>query len=235
MRRKNAFTLIEVLVAVLLIAILTAAALPNFLEMQTREKVSRAKADMRTIAAAIEAYTVDHQKVMSCRTPKFLCPQCNNTYSGPSVYPQHTGINWVSPRFLWITTPVAYIPSVLQDPFVATGVAKDPGGMISSIYDTYHYWSGMDVCSNTDHRCAGITSGALWILVSIGPDEIMAFGGGAVMQPLSWAQLGVDYDPSNGTISAGAIVRIGGGPGQVYPGYEPQIDRINNKYNVSGI
>ena len=58
--RLRAFTLIELLIVVAIIAILAAIAVPNFLEAQTRSKVSRSKADIRTQAIAMEAYFVDH-------------------------------------------------------------------------------------------------------------------------------------------------------------------------------
>ena len=57
--RKHGFTLIELLIVIAIIAILALIAIPNFLEAQTRAKVSRVKADMRTLGGACEAYTVD--------------------------------------------------------------------------------------------------------------------------------------------------------------------------------
>ena len=57
--RRNAFTLIELLIVVAIIAILALIAVPNFLEAQTRAKVSRGKADMRTVAVAWDSYHVD--------------------------------------------------------------------------------------------------------------------------------------------------------------------------------
>jgi type II secretion system protein G len=59
-RHHRAFTLIELLIVVAIIAILAAIAVPNFLEAQVRAKVSRAQNDMRTLATAIESYQVDN-------------------------------------------------------------------------------------------------------------------------------------------------------------------------------
>jgi len=56
----NAFTLIELLIVVAILAILAAIAIPNLLDAQVRAKVARVKSDIRTIAVAMEAYAVDN-------------------------------------------------------------------------------------------------------------------------------------------------------------------------------
>ena len=60
--KTKGFTLIELLIVVAIIAILAAIAVPNFLEAQVRSKISRAKADMRTLATAVESYVVDNNQ-----------------------------------------------------------------------------------------------------------------------------------------------------------------------------
>ena len=57
---KKAFTLIELLIVVAIIAILSAIAVPNFLEAQTLAKVSRVKSDFRILNLAFHAFFVDH-------------------------------------------------------------------------------------------------------------------------------------------------------------------------------
>jgi len=91
---RRAFTLIELLIVVAIIAILAAIAVPNFLEAQVRSKVSRVKADERTYATAIEAYYVDW-----------------NTYPCP-VFDGDNGLGSLCPfeRSLYhLSTPIAYL------------------------------------------------------------------------------------------------------------------------------
>jgi prepilin-type N-terminal cleavage/methylation domain-containing protein len=86
--RIRAFTLIELLIVVAIIAILAAIAVPNFLEAQVRAKVARARTDMRTMATGLESYAVDY-----------------NSY--PDIFT----------RMNRLTTPVSYLSSVPRDPF----------------------------------------------------------------------------------------------------------------------
>lgn len=87
---KQAFTLIELLIVVAIIAILAAIAVPNFLEAQTRAKITRAIGDMRTYATGLEVYRVDNQ-----------------------IYPQLYNSEGLSS----LTTPIAYVNNLLRDPF----------------------------------------------------------------------------------------------------------------------
>ncbi|NQU44909.1 prepilin-type N-terminal cleavage/methylation domain-containing protein, partial [bacterium] len=61
-KAHRAFTLIELLIVVAIIAILAGIAVPNFLEAQVRAKVSKAKSDLRTVATGLEAYHVDNNR-----------------------------------------------------------------------------------------------------------------------------------------------------------------------------
>jgi len=85
--RGTGFTLIELLIVVAIIAILAAIAIPNFLNAQTRAKVSKVMAEERTIATAMETYLVD-----------------NDSYPCTCVCSL-------------LSTPISYITQVPNDPF----------------------------------------------------------------------------------------------------------------------
>ena len=117
--KAESFTLIELLVVVAIIAILSAIAVPNFLEAQTRSKVARSKADMRVLKTAIEAYCMDSN----------YYPWCDLNLKGERAFGQ-------------LTSPVPYISTVnLKDPFL--GLAMD------AIYPQYKYCSRDDVTLTT--------------------------------------------------------------------------------------
>ncbi len=58
-RRFSAFTLIELLFVVAIMAVLAAIAVPNFLEAQTRVKVARVHTDMAATTLALNRYYAD--------------------------------------------------------------------------------------------------------------------------------------------------------------------------------
>ncbi len=201
------FTLIELLIVVAIIAILAAIAVPNFLEAQVRSKVSRVKADMRTLATAIEAYAVD-----------------SNHY--PLGYPCGTpgskaiGVAQIA-NCSELSTPVAYITSTrLLDPF-----SPDKSIMGSSYQATYkppytYFYQNFEQGSGWMKWQSPFTPGLnqvnlkCWYLESWGPDRTQGFADWWILSP--WvttsppATIDELYDPTNGTVSRGDICRIGG-------------------------
>ncbi|MBI1387275.1 MAG: prepilin-type N-terminal cleavage/methylation domain-containing protein [bacterium] len=98
MKRKNAFTLIELLIVVAIIGILAAIAVPNFLNAQMKAKISRVYADQKAVASALEMYRLDW-----------------NTYVEDHDYPSDP-----SQRGLFrLTHPTAYMSSLPTDPFIS--------------------------------------------------------------------------------------------------------------------
>ena len=193
-RYSIGFTLIELLIVVAIIAILAAIAVPNFLEAQTRAKVSRTKADMRTMSLGLESYRLDH-----------------------TLYPQRTlaetslGVLGDESK---MTTPIAYLTSIPRDPFREN---RRDTGFGQSYFYIYHPnldrgapGGGSDL-KDRDYMRKLITKGAKWHIYSIGPDgdHRNGFPNGPTVQEFK------AYDPSNGTISYGNICwwGPGGGPG----------------------
>ena len=217
---KHAFTLIELLIVVAIIAILAAIAVPNFLEAQTRAKVSRVQADMRAVVTAVESYRIDQNKY-----PANLLDANNRTNVMDMSMMTPNAVMPFVPYTL--TTPVSYITAVPLDTFNPK-IMKDH--QHSFQYFNTTNTPDRDVLKNyraaVEEKLASQTNPPEWILNSTGPDRrlgtmamqidqigdlpiytIMGFSmmGGGMMPMGSIKQ----YDASNGTISSGDIVLFG--------------------------
>lgn len=191
MRSLKGFTLIELLIVVAIIAILAAIAVPNFLEAQVRSKVSRTKADMRTLATAIESYFVDNNRYPTMRPPR---PTPGDVSSNETL-----GFE--------LTTPISYISSleITNDPF-KTDRANLPPGREKYNYRNYIFLSAT-VPGFATAAAARIQADGAWRLVSAGPDRF-TFWDGTTATPQDYQNFQViPYDPTNGTLSIGDIFR----------------------------
>jgi len=198
--RHHAFTLIELLIVVAIIAILAAIAVPNFLEAQVRSKVSRVKNDMRTLATAIEAYKVD-----------------TNRY--PPDYRPDRQLLWsYLPRLQVLTTPVAFLTAIPEDVFAEAAISRNSvlAGPYKVPYGTtlvrpytfdyaYRiYYTGVPEATATWEKITSNPESVLWALRSVGPDLEASVLGDPNVQV---------YDPTNGTLSKGDIFYTGPGKG----------------------
>lgn len=61
-KKQSAFTLVEIMFVVAIIALLAAIALPNFLRARKRSQASKILEDLRILDAAIEQYALDTSK-----------------------------------------------------------------------------------------------------------------------------------------------------------------------------
>jgi len=182
---RAAFTLIELLIVVAIIAILAAIAVPNFLEAQARSKVARSEADMRSIATGLEAYRVDENAYP--RIPGGMDPRAMNP------------IAWLTP----LTTPVAYITSLPHYPWKSWEI-NWTGQPMTIDYYYYNEYESFYLPGGLPWTIWDAAGTSLWYLSAAGPDGDMdqewTNAPGSNCNP---------YDASNGTISSGDLIRLG--------------------------
>lgn len=189
------FTLIELLIVVAIIAILAAIAVPNFLEAQTRARTSRAKADMRALATAIESYYVDWG----------VAPVPADE-AGVTIPPQTAsveGFETFTPVSL--TTPVAFMTNLPEDPFFRSEGEISLFHLATRDYfrdtegDDTEYAEFLETVTGAPQRSSD------YYIMSHGPDadhdspDLLENPDGPAL-----------YDPTNGTISSGDIIYFQG-------------------------
>ncbi len=204
-RSRRGFTLIELLIVVAIIAILAAIAVPNFLEAQTRAKVSRVKADFRSVSTAIESYLIDYNQY----------PVNLNIPSEPGAF----FLAWLSIPGASITSPIAYMTSIPEEDIFKP---QKPGAFNpNGYYQYFYYGQGQEkpypnivAWMNGTGYAARDGFREAYSLVSWGPDREQS-NGEHIEFPEPWLFTGPQpptvYDPTNGTVSNGDIVRLGGG------------------------
>lgn len=217
---NGAFTLIELLIVVAIIAILAAIAVPNFLEAQVRSKVARARTDMRSVATALEAYAVDNN------TPPWA-PDSSRDMDG---YGQLRSYAFLTvPDCL--TTPIAYITSHVPDPFragkrVNVGVNQGKPYQSGDPQDMTFWYLCTRQGPTPDYSFfppanldAVLALDGEWRLGAMGPQGLypLAAGGGTLYDPRSV------YDATNGSVSRGMLFRTQKNPDANNAGADPAL------------
>lgn len=203
---RKAFTLVEMLIAAAILAILAAIAVPNLLQAQSRAKISRVKNDLRTIDVALNAYMLDQKNY---------------------PYPKCASIDGFAATWIYfayeLSTPVAYLPTTqLLDPFGAPNPWHQFGGALATITRLpYAYtnfggsWGNQSLSKDQRRRAfviysAGPNCRLDWPeygFVSGAPGNYQLAPFGSPGTIAGWSSI---YDPTNGSISGGDIVRFGG-------------------------
>ena len=176
--KSSAFTLIELLIVVAIIGILAAIAVPNFLNAQTRSKVARCYADIRSLSLAFEMYHLDYNG-----WPFFG----GNQWYSNIIYPK-------------LTTPIAYMATIPLDPFTLKDDPQRPNdhGHFYPAWNVFEVvragslWGGPGVRDAVSH-------GSYMLIVSSGPDK---------HEDIASQFTVLAYHMSNGLISEGDIFRF---------------------------
>lgn len=207
--RRRAFTLIELLVVIAIVAILAVIVVVNLMEAQTRSKVTRVKADIRTFFIGLEAYAVDE---------------------GHYPYPRTLEAHFLD-KIFELTTPIAYLSTVdVLDPFKPLWTAFEPGTILGpgkpepagwkpsysyfnfSLRGSYgQHWLNPDI----PHPLVRYAPFEGCCIVSVGPDrdyDGMNYVSQSIVAGEEWYGVTLIYDPSNGTNSSGDIGRWNGRP-----------------------
>lgn len=233
---KKAFTLIELLIVVAIIAILAAIAVPNFLEAQTRAKVTRAQSDMRSLATGIEAFYIDNNQYpfhtsSGTRHPSAPAIPAPNAFNADFHYnasttngrlPANRPTMEQIPTFLnghiqtagnrltaGITTPVSFVSTFFTD------ALADVKGSTFNYYSTGSGWilwspgPDVDQMQLTDLGAASTGNGD----GGAGVNNVETVYSTSVAQPSQTLITGstataFTYDPTNGTSSAGDVYRV---------------------------
>jgi len=208
--QRRGFTLIELLIVVAIIAILAMIAVPNFLEAQTRAKISRTRTDLRTLGVAEEAYFVDW-----------------NSYTIGCGAPENNIDGWAQ-----LTTPVAYTTSLPRDVFGQAG--KHVTNWVR-LPDFYELGTGAVGVGSSGKKLSNPGKGYpsnTWQMSGYGPDHFDQTERAPNLpgnhrydwneasypwvdtpgnDPVAVSEaLDLLYDPTNGTVSSGNLLRLGG-------------------------
>lgn len=163
LNNQKGFTLIELMVVVVIIGILAAIALPNFLSMQDRAKESEVKSNTHTVQLTVEDYKTN--------------TSINPSTSKPTSFVDAPGVAGAG---------IAQIPATLKNPFLtankgqlailstnAAGPNVAVGTAAAAVGGQVEYYTGGGVAG-----ADGVTGGLAYEIYGVGKGTPLAGGPG---------------------------------------------------------
>jgi prepilin-type N-terminal cleavage/methylation domain-containing protein len=208
---KKAFSLIELLIVVAIIAILAAIAAPNYMDALTRSKVARFEGDCKAAETAIEVYYSD----WSYYPPADRWP-VQSTSGNWWTSPSNPGEGFLSRR---LTTPTAYMTKIPRDVFfneelrgtymdkrVTYNFSTDSQNQLIYGSSTKGNWVSNFYAKLKGMRATNTArpSNAAWMIASPGANKRLDYRTG--VEP-------IQYDATNGIESDGDLFMFGPGLG----------------------
>jgi len=215
MENTKGFSLLELLIVIAIISIITAIVVPNLMSANIRAKVSGVKADMGSIAIALEDYKVDYGEYpkdsrfsRSTLYTSDVIAQPDQAFDGKNGSDDDNdaiGLGYlIYPKAGFEPT---YLKRIAGDPFNNNG-EEDWNGTSGAHNHHYLYYTGKWSASGPVDCTSSDDSPQYWALVSYGPDkdkDITSYAN-AKKAVADGTNL---YDPDNGIVSSGDIVIIG--------------------------
>ena len=97
-QQVKGFTLIEMMIVIVVIAILVGVLLPNFRGTQDEANTQKAKAEMRTIATALESFYIHNNSAyptaltsLTTATPRIITRIPSDPFNGATAYQYNQG------------------------------------------------------------------------------------------------------------------------------------------------
>jgi len=201
MEKDVGFTVIELLVVIAIISIIAAIAVPNLMSANIRAKVSGVKADMGSIAIALEDYKIDDPDRNYPVEPPSPYGHDEIAVSGQAFDDPSDALGLGKLVYPLDASEPTYLKRIAGDPFNDSGEEEWNG--TSGAHNNHYCYFTADA-----NQESSSTEAKYWALVSYGPDKSLD------ITNYSQAKAAVDsgtnlYDPDNGITSDGDIVIIG--------------------------
>ena len=201
MEKDVGFTVIELLIVIVIISIIAAIAVPNLMSANIRAKVSGVKADMGSIAIALEDYKIDDPNRNYPVEPPSPYGHDEIAVSGQAFDDPSDALGLGKLVYPLDASEPTYLKRIAGDPFNDSGEEEWNG--TSGAHNNHYCYFTADA-----NQESSSTEAKYWALVSYGPDKDLD------IVNYSQAKAAVDsgtnlYDPDNSITSSGDVVIIG--------------------------